>query len=236
MRFRPIEAAALAAALSVSLVGCAPSRVAEPSAQSVAVYRRDAEIKDPAKALALLKDGHARYVSGAPLAKDISQARRSELAKGQKPFAVILTCSDSRVPPEVVFDQALGDLFVVRTAGNVVDPVVLGSIEYAVEHLGAPLVVVMGHTSCGAVKATVEGGEAPGSIGAITKLIAPAVEQAKAEGTRDSAFAEKSADNNVELQLAAVGGSKILEEKVKSQQLEIVGAKYDIESGMVGWF
>ena len=134
------------------------------------------------EALQKLIDGNKRFVTGQFALKDLGDARREELVKGQKPFAVILTCSDSRVPPEHIFDQGLGDIFVVRNAGNVVDPVTLGSIEYAVEHLLAPLVVVLGHDYCGAVKAAVDGGEAPGSIGAIIAKLLPSVEKAKATG------------------------------------------------------
>lgn len=114
---------------------------------------------DSQKALELLKEGNARFVSGALTPKDHYKEERQKLSEGQHPFAVVLCCSDSRVVPEILFDQQLGDLFVIRNAGNVVDLHVLGSIEYAVEHLGAPLVVVLGHSNCGAVTATCQGGE-----------------------------------------------------------------------------
>jgi carbonic anhydrase len=240
MRIRLAAVALLAALVVVSLVGCStqatPEKTGEARRATPAVYRRAAEITSPAEAKRLLDDGNARFVSGSVLAKDISQARRDELAQGQKPFAVIVTCSDSRVPPEVLFDQALGDVFVVRVAGNVVDPVALGSVEYAVEHLGSPLVVVMGHTKCGAVKATVESGEAPGSIGSIVELIKPSLAQAKADGAAEADQAEKSADANVELQKKVIEGSRILAEKVTAGKLEIISAKYDITSGKVIWF
>ena len=151
------------------------------------------------------------------------------------PFAVIVTCSDSRVPPELIFDQALGDIFVVRVAGNVIDPVTLGSVEYAAEHLHAPLVVVMGHTECGAVSAAVEGGEAPGDIAAIVRRIEPAVALAKAGGATGADLAAKSVLLNVELQTKAVEHSKILEELVHEGKLGIVGAEYDIRSGEITW-
>ena len=109
--------------------------------------------------------------------------RRKELVEGQHPFAIILCCSDSRVPPEVIFDQGLGDLFIVRTAGNVFDNIALGSIEYAVEHLEVPLLVVLGHGQCGAVTATVEGGHAPGHISNVVEAIQPAVVKAYDLGT-----------------------------------------------------
>ncbi|MEK7804022.1 MAG: carbonic anhydrase, partial [Deltaproteobacteria bacterium] len=105
------------------------------------------------EALKKLIDGNNRFVQSAQAQKDIGNNRRTELTKGQHPFAVILSCSDSRVPPEHIFDQGLGDIFVVRVAGNVADSIELGSVEYAAEHLGVPLILVLGHQSCGAVKA-----------------------------------------------------------------------------------
>jgi carbonic anhydrase len=134
-------------------------------------------------------EGNQRFVSGKITIKDIGPAKREDLAvNGQKPFAVIVSCSDSRVPPEILFDQALGDIFVVRVAGNVLDPVAMGSVEYGAEHLGCPLLVVMGHENCGAVKATVDGGEAPGSISAIVDKIKPSVEKANRRGQAEPLF------------------------------------------------
>ncbi len=113
-------------------------------------------------ALKLLKDGNARFSAGTASHPNASRERIAQTSGSQAPFAVVLTCSDSRVAPEVIFDRGIGDLFVVRDAGNVVDPLVIGSIEYGVGHLKAPLVVVMGHTNCGAVSAAVSGDHAPG--------------------------------------------------------------------------
>src|SRR5262249_7971690 len=122
------------------------------------------------EALQRLKQGNARFVADKlDQKKDIGGKRRGDLAKGQRPFAIILSCADSRVPPELVFDQGLGDLFVVRVAGNVTDPVVLGSIEYGVQVLKAPLIIVLGHESCGAVQAAIAGGELPGNIAQFVK-------------------------------------------------------------------
>jgi carbonic anhydrase len=135
----------------------------------------------PDEALKRLLQGNARFVSGhlthaGP--EQIAEARGA-VAKSQNPIAVIVGCSDSRVGPELVFDQGLGDLFVVRTAGEVVDSAALGSIEYAVEHLGSPLIVVLGHERCGAVAAAVAGAKEPGHIAAVLKAIEPAVKQTK---------------------------------------------------------
>src|SRR5260370_39711750 len=126
-----------------------------------------------AQAVEQLKTGNARFASDKLAAKDIGTDRRQDLAKGQTPFAVILTCAGSRVAPERVFDQGLGDLFVLRVAGNVAAPAVLGSIEYAVEHLHTPLIVVMGHESCGAVKAAIDGGHLEGNLGTLIRQVHP---------------------------------------------------------------
>lgn len=122
-------------------------------------------------ALLKLKEGHARFLSETLNPRTSNSEDRRKLSEGQHPFAVVLCCSDSRVVPEIIFDCQLGELFVIRNAGNVVDEDVLGSVEYAVEHLGCPLVVVMGHSSCGAVTATCEGGELPGHIPALAQRI-----------------------------------------------------------------
>ncbi|TAL17176.1 carbonic anhydrase [bacterium] len=186
---------------------------------------------NPDESLAKLMEGNARYVKGAMTHPDANDARREEVAKGQHPFAIILGCSDSRVPPEVIFDQGLGDLFIIRTAGHVVDDVAIGSIEYAAEHLGSPLLVVLGHERCGAVKATVDGGEAPGHIESIVKAIKPAVEKAKGE---EGDLVDNSVKENVELVREKLLESKpILAELVEKGKLKIVGARYDLDDGKV---
>jgi carbonic anhydrase len=149
-------------------------------------------------ALKALKAGNARFVSGQVSDIDTSAKNRKTLSEGQEPFAVIVGCSNSRVPPELLFDQGLGDVFVVRVAGNVVDPVVLGSVEYGVEHLHSPLVVVMGHQGCGAVSAAIAGGEQPGDIGAVLALIQPSVQQAKSLGLTGDAENEKVTELNIQ--------------------------------------
>src|SRR5438105_3479472 len=122
-------------------------------------------VPTPAAALDRLKDGNGRFAADKPAARKTDAKRRAELAAGQHPFAVVLTCADSRVAPELVFDAGLGELFVLRVAGNIADPAVVGSIEYAVEHLHTPLIVVLGHESCGAVAAALDGAKLPGDPG-----------------------------------------------------------------------
>ena len=179
--------------------------------------------RDSQKALELLKEGNARFVSGNLAPKDHYDEDRQRLKQGQHPFAVVLCCSDSRVVPEILFDQKLGDLFVIRNAGNVVDEDVLGSIEYAVEHLESPLVVVLGHSSCGAVTATCQGGELPGHIVEIAKRIRPSID----EGCCVNDNARRHAERMAQL----IKNDPIVEH----MKTKVVAAFYDIASGMVEW-
>jgi len=186
------------------------------------------------EALQLLKEGNKRFSQGNLAVKDLGAARRENLlTKGQEPFAVVITCSDSRVPPELLFDQALGDIFVIRTAGNVVDAIAIGSVEYAVEHLKTPLIVVLGHENCGAVKATVDGGEAPGSISAIVDKIAPSVQKMRAAGLTGSELCESATIENIGATIADLLGSPIIKHFMKDGLLKIVAARYHLGSGEV---
>ncbi|MBV8224002.1 MAG: carbonic anhydrase [Verrucomicrobia bacterium] len=187
-------------------------------------------VLSPNAALHRLMEGNDRYVEGKMKPHDFISERRS-LALGQNPFAVILSCSDSRVGPEIVFDQGLGDLFVVRTAGEVVDGAALGSIEYAVEHLGSTLIVVLGHERCGAVSAAVAGSKEPGHIAAVLKAIEPAVKQVKGKPG-------DPVENAVRAQAVLVArhlqsAEPILVERVRSGQLKIVAGRYDLDTGKV---
>ena len=138
----------------------------------------------PDEALNRLKAGNDRFARSKVSAGKPVAARRIATAKAQHPFAIIVACADSRTSPEIVFDQNIGDLFVVRTAGNLVDDFALGSIEYAVEHLGSRLIVVLGHERCGAVQAALAGGSAPGHIEALVQAIQPAVAASKSKAGR----------------------------------------------------
>jgi len=184
-------------------------------------------------ALQQLMEGNLRYAEGNASHPHQSLERRAELISGQQPFAVILGCSDSRIPPELIFDQGLGDVFVIRTAGEVVDNASLASIEYAVDHLGVPLVMVLGHDSCGAVTAAVQGGEAEGHLGSLMDFIRPAVEQAREAG-EGSDLLNGSIDNNVFNIVEALKSSQpVLSEKVDAGELMILGARYRLDSGLV---
>ena len=185
----------------------------------------------PDAAILKLTSGNNRMVSGKLSHPHENAAWRTEVAKGQHPFAIVVSCSDSRVPPELVFDQGLGDLFVIRVAGNVVDDPGLGSIEYAVEHLGSQLIVVLGHERCGAVKAAVDGGEAPAHIGSLVHAIQPAVEKtADAKGDRLDAAVRANIHRVVE-QLRS--SAPILSEAVEKRHIKVVGMYYDLDTGKV---
>ena len=185
------------------------------------------------EALALLKGGNERFVAGRMRAKDFLRAR-PELAKGQHPYAIVLACADSRVAPELVFDESLGQLFVVRVAGNVADPVVLGSIEYAVEHLHTNLLVVLGHESCGAVKATISGGEAPPNIAALLKRIFPAVHKVRTQNLGEQALLTEAIKENVRYQMQlSLFESEVLSHFVREKKLKVVGGVYGLQTGKV---
>lgn len=178
-----------------------------------------------------LIDGNKRYVDGKLSHAGQSGARRAEVAKGQHPFAAIVSCADSRVPPEIIFDQGLGDLFVVRLAGNILDDAALGSLEYAVEHLGVTLIMVLGHERCGAVDATVQGGEAHGHIGSLVKAIQPAVDKVKSQPGDLLDNAVRANVSQVVQQLKSSG--PVLEELVKKGALTVEGGRYDLDDGVV---
>ncbi|MCX6708859.1 MAG: carbonic anhydrase [Candidatus Woesearchaeota archaeon] len=176
-----------------------------------------------------LMNGNQRFASGEQTVRDFS-IRRAELITGQYPIATIVSCSDSRVPPELLFDQGLGDLFIVRVAGNVVGPIELGSIEYSIEHLHVPLIIVLGHQSCGAVSAALQG-PAGGNIRSITDQIEPAVEIAK---TKPGNLLDNAIDENVKLGIKNIlENSPITEEYVKEEKVTIIGAKYHLDTGKV---
>jgi carbonic anhydrase len=187
------------------------------------------------EALQKLMDGNKRYVSGQLIKKDLGDTKRKELLKGQKPFATVITCSDSRVPPELLFDQGLGDIFIIRVAGNVVDPIELGSIEYGVEHLHTPLLFLLGHEKCGAVTATVDAkGEPEGNIGAILKKIMPAAEKAKKKGGTKEEIVETAIKENVkDVYNDIMEKSTIVKHLVQEGKLKIVGGEYMLSTGKV---
>lgn len=195
-------------------------------------------------ALRRLRDGNRRFVSDIRRgATRDTQARRSELVAGQEPFAIILGCSDSRVPAEIVFDQGLGDLFVIRVAGNIVAPSQVGSVEFAAERFGTRLVVVLGHSMCGAVIATIEELERPTerrspNLGAIVSRIRPSVEVLmETELRRDrDALVRQAIRANIRASVNQLcHGSSILEHLIQNDGLLVVGAEYSLETGSVAF-
>jgi carbonic anhydrase len=206
----------------------------------------------PDEALQKLMEGNKHYVDNKLTnAAQCNAAARTALASSQKPYAIILTCSDSRVPPEIIFDKGLGEIFVIRVAGNIPDPVVLGSIEYAAEHLGSSLVMVLGHERCGAVTATVDSkGKSTGSVNidAIVKGIEPSVKLAEhdcdaCKGVAKCAEAKKNdfveCVINANAKTVAAGltkKSKILKHLAEEKKLKIVAARYDLDEGTATLF
>jgi carbonic anhydrase len=183
--------------------------------------------------IARLQEGNRRFVEGKLASKDFAH-QRAELTKGQKPFVIVLTCSDSRVSPEFIFDESLGQIFVVRVAGNVADSVALGSIEYAAEHLRVGLLLVLGHDHCGAVEATIAGGEISPNVGSLAWRIKPAVERARATHVKeDDALKASITENVFEQMKQVVQQSDVLNEMVEKGELSIAGGVYDLASGNV---
>jgi carbonic anhydrase len=198
-----------------------------------------------AEALERLREGNRRFVSDVRgSAALVTQTRRSELAEGQEPFAIILGCSDSRVPAEIVFDQGLGDLFVIRVAGNIVASSQIGSVEFAAERFGTPLVVVLGHSRCGAVLATLEELMRPRekqsrNLRSIVDRIRPSVEGLLATELRhdSEALVRQAVRANIRASANQVRhGSEVLEELIQKGRVLVVGAEYSLETGCVDFF
>jgi carbonic anhydrase len=196
------------------------------------------------EALERLREGNRRFVSG-NLNREIlsSPSRRHALVKDQQPYAIILGCSDSRVPAELVFDQGLGHLFVIRVAGNVVAPSQIGSIEYAAERCGSRLVVVLGHSNCGAVEATLEELQQPSenrspNLRSIVGRIRPSVEGLlEGDGEISQQTMERAVRANIDASVEQLRhGSEILEQLIRDEGLLIVGAQYCLEQGVVEFF
>ena len=212
--------------IAVSLVGGSQfARAADPA-------HPEQPTVAPAEAIAKLKEGNARNTSGNMQHPGQTTERRAELTKSQHPFAIILSCSDSRVPPEIVFDQGLGDLFIVRVAGNVLNDEGLGSIEYGVEILGARLIVVLGHQSCGAVDAAMKTvaakGKAPGHIQSLVTAIKPVVDSTP-KGDLDTTIKA-----NVKHVVDALRSSTpILKARVDSGDVQVIGGYYGLDTGAV---
>lgn len=194
----------------------------------------------PGQSLAALKQGNREFLAGRLPAPDRDRRRRLEIARAQYPIAVLVSCSDSRVPPELLFGRGLGELFIIRNAGNTLDTVAMGSLEYAVSELNVPLVVVMGHERCGAVAAAVavveQGATFAGSIGRMIEPIIPAVLAARSQGKDDLLDASVRANVSRTVERLRVASEPLVLDRIKAGKLRIVGARYDLDDGVVDFF
>ncbi|MFB8789951.1 MAG: carbonic anhydrase [Potamolinea sp.] len=201
--------------------------------QVVFAEQQPAEGKDdltPMQALRMLMDGNKRFIEKKRQSPHQDFARITEVAKGQKPFACILSCADSRVPPEIIFDQGFGDLFVCRVAGNLATTEETGSEEYGTLELGAKVLMVLGHERCGAVKASLDGGKLPGQIGSLVEAILPSVKKS-AEQSGDRL--ENAVKANILTQVDKLKASPVIADLVKEKKLLVVGAYYDLDTATV---
>ncbi|AKG20828.1 carbonic anhydrase [Calothrix sp. 336/3] len=229
----------------LKLVGVGSAGVAASAAGSLLLTGEEAVAQQPAKtpenkkpepvspdaALKKLAEGNKRFIEGKRLNPNQSKLRLQETSVAQYPFAAVLGCADSRVPAELVFDQGLGDLFVVRVAGNVASQTAIGSLEFATAVLGAQLIIVLGHARCGAVSAAIKGDPLPGRIGVFVEEIKPAVERVR---FKTGSIEENSIIANVQYQVEKLSeSSTILGGLMKAGKLKIVGGRYDLASGKV---
>lgn len=255
LTLRPLAAMVVACSASLALGACkgVPANQAGPGDEHVGIAGLVASSPTkatPDEALTRLREGNARFAAGkggaeAAKLRDLARVHATG-TEGQRPFAAILTCADSRLPPEVVFDQGIGNLFVVRVAGNVTDTMGLASLEYGVDHLGVPLIVVLGHTRCGAVDAAVSSAthaakpddhHAPGEHGnleALVHAIEPAVKVAEREGGQPLLDAAIRA--NVRQSMAQLSSrSPVLAREIGAGDIRVVGAIYNVETGAIEW-
>jgi carbonic anhydrase len=218
---------------------CAAASVGLGAGRLAAAAEGERTNLTPDQALELLKEVNRSFQTDSPVRAVQGRERRLEIARGQTPFATLVSCSDSRVPPELLFGRGLGELFIVRNAGNTVDTAALGSIEYGVAQLGVPLVVVMGHERCGAVEAAVkvvtENASYPGSIGRMVEPIVPAVIAAQREGG-DLLQAAVRANVRRTVSRLRTASEPMLLEPLRAGKLRIVGAAYDVDDGSVDFF
>jgi len=233
-----VAGATAAAALTAcgSSTKTATTTVTVPASPEFTTEASRPDISEAAAAFTELQQGNQRFATARPVRPDQSPETRLSISKAQRPFAVVLSCSDSRLPPELIFDQGLGDLFVVRVAGNIVDPAGLGSIEYAVEHLTTPLIVVLGHQNCGAVSATLESlqhhHEPHNDIAALVAAITPAVAVA---GGQPGDLLTNSIKANAEQSRDQIVKSPDLKGPLDSGALKVVTGYYSLDDGVVSW-
>jgi len=210
--------------LAAFLTGCGKNE----SAQQI-------KITSSQEAVEALNDGNEKYLSEKTTTVTTQEMREDLTENGQHPYAVVITCSDSRVPVEEIFSCNAGEIFVIRTAGNVIDDLEMGSIEYGVEHCGASLVLVLGHTNCGAVTAAVEGESEGNNIDAIIRHIEPAVEEAKKTSNDKDSIIYEGVRINVLNDIEQIKADATIKNCIDNGDVEVKGAIYDIEKGTVKW-
>lgn len=225
-----VGAAAVASLWGSRAIGAPPPGTAIPAPPSLT----------PEQVLLQLKQGNAAFLAGRRIEADVDGKRRLAIARAQYPVAVLVSCSDSRVPPELLFGKGLGQLFIIRNAGNTIDTAAMGSLEYAVAELNVPLVVVMGHERCGAVAAAVSvverGATFPGSIGRMVEPIVPAVLDARRQGAADLLDASVRANVRRTVGRLREFSEPMVLDRIKGGRLRIVGARYDLDDGRVDFF
>jgi carbonic anhydrase len=236
MKKKIIPIVALVGILTSLFTGCSDKKSNESGTSTEVVkhevYSRP-DVTNPDEAKKLLEDGNKRFVEGNMLEEDVSKENLKKLSGGQRPFAVIVSCSDSRVDPETVFDEGLGDIFVIRDAGNVLDKVTLGSIEYGAEHLKAPLIVVLGHEKCGAVQAAVDKAKGSENLQGILDKVNISVKSVESKNLSKDKVYQEVENENIKNTVSEIEKDPVIEELVKSNKVKVVGAKYHIETGEV---
>lgn len=235
----PNNTKSLLLALAIALTGFLASAAVHADTASAALTRKAQAAITPAKALEMLKQGNGRFVSGKNVERDFL-AQVKQTANGQFPFAAVVSCLDSRIPSAIVFDRGIGDLFVARVAGNFVNDDILGSLEFATKLAGAKLILVMGHTQCGAVKGACDAAQ----LGLLTATLAninPAVRAVQGDYTprnsRNAKFVQAVAEMNVQLTMQTLRDrSVVLREMIDKGQIDLIGAMYDVSSGKVSFY
>jgi carbonic anhydrase len=233
---KPIEKKSILLTLAIALTGVVLSGVSQADTAGAALTREAQAAITPTRALEMLKQGNERFVSGKSIERDFL-AQVKQTAKGQFPFAAVVSCLDSRIPPAIVFDRGIGDLFVARIAGNFVNDDILGSLEFATKLAGAKLIVVMGHTECGAVKGACDAAQ----LGLLTTTLAninPAVKAVQGDynpkSSQNAKFVQAVAEMNVQLTMQKLRDrSVVLREMIDKGEIGLVGAMYDVSSGKV---
>ena len=225
--------------LSLLLASCFLVSCSTTSPETATMTKDSQKATTPAQALKKLKDGNARFVSGRTVNRNLT-AQVKDTAKGQYPFATVVSCLDSRTSTELLFDQGIGDVFNARVAGNVVNPDIIGSLEFGSKAAGAKLIAVIGHTACGAVKGACDHVELSANLSGLLDRIEPAVKKTPSVGadrsSKNSTFVDNVAENNVRLAMANIRQkSPILREMEQKGEIAIVGGMYDLATGKVSW-